>query len=80
MKTDFTKLSFRQHFVRFLMHNGALAKFYHNLSKEQDGKSVFKLDPEHWIYRAFVWEETEEGVSYWEDLDDSWEDYRKTIF
>lgn len=70
-----TEKGLTEKFREFLKKEGALEKYLYNfnhdafrfvLSYELRKNSYFL------IVRAFVWQETPEGVGYWRRLDDMW--------
>lgn len=59
-------------FFTFLFDNQLLDSFLDNL----DGKSVYRylltVDPANYLYCAFDWSKTEEGVLFWSEFNASW--------
>lgn len=61
-------------FEDFLKSYDADARYLIN-KKEEKCKELFNLsfvEPEDWILEAFDWEDSNEGVNYWDSLDDAW--------
>ena len=62
--------------IAFLKKHRVLTKFKKNLKKHGHYISLEYFcsvaDPEVYIGGGFSWDNTEEGLDFWSDLDDKW--------
>ena len=67
----------KERFIEFLKNQGVYEKFLDNFNG-QNATLTFEdflntqTDPQEYVYWGFVWDETNEGREYWENLDDEW--------
>lgn len=65
-------------FFWFLFRNKALIKWYKNFKEDKEYPSLrkfFKGNGSHnWIANAFIWKDTLDGYTYWDNLDSKWTD------
>ena len=63
-------------FIKFLEDNNAWEKFEKAFIENGTGikeyKAMCKIDKSTALYAAFTWEKTEEGFTYWSNLNRKW--------
>nr|UWG76433.1 MAG: hypothetical protein [Bacteriophage sp.] len=63
-------------FIKFLEDNNAWENFeraFRNYDMNVKGyKNLYNKDPKKALVGAFGWENTKEGISYWDKLNDKW--------
>ena len=68
----------KPNFREFLEERGVLVRYLTNLSVAlSKGSWPYRNGPQgpgRWLYKSFIWNETEEGHEFWNDVDRAWGD------
>ena len=64
-------------FFKFLKENGALEKYITNVPDIRTVKSL--LFPKQYISGLFIWDGSEDGYDYWNQLHDKWIKYLDSL-
>jgi len=62
--------------IVFLKKHRVLTKFKKNFNKQGNCKTIERLceivKPQSFIFSAFTWDGTDEGIRFWSNLNDEW--------